>query len=103
MKLDRYLYRGVNEDIYNKNEAFKQKGLSFLRLPEHGDEYASHGSGLVHGSSEINSILAHQTDSSKFPSSGISATPIFEIAKKYATYNKKKGYVFKIDTCRFKE
>ena len=56
------------------------------------------------GKSQKNAVVGHQKASSKFPSSWISTTPIFENAKIYATHGSKYqfGYVFKIDTERLK-
>ncbi len=103
MEINEFLYRGVNLNIHNRKEGLKPKGLQFSRVPQHGESYARHGNNLSHGSSTVNAILAHQTCSSKFPSSGISTTPHFEIAKKYSTFESKKGVVYKIDKRKLKE
>jgi hypothetical protein len=58
------------------------------------------GEGVTFGESVTNAVIMHQKDSSKYPSAGVSTTPIFENAKSYATHNGKydSGYVYKIDT-----
>ena len=44
-------------------------------------------------------MIMHQRDSSKYPTSGISTTPIYENAVRCATHDGKyrSGYVYKID------
>lgn len=53
----------------------------------------------IAGPSIQNAVLGHQINSKRFPTSGISTTPIFERAKYYATNGGafSLGYVFKID------
>jgi len=103
METNHFLYRGVNSDIAKRKEGLKPKGLQFKRLPRHGESYVRHGNGVTHGLSTNNSILAHQIDSSEFPSSGISTSPKFDIARNYATYGGKKGVVYKIDKRKLQE
>ncbi len=58
---------------------------------------------ITYGESDTNAVVAHQRDSSIFPSSGVSTTPFFENAKIYALHKGKytSGYIFKIDTEQF--
>ena len=98
----RYLYRGVNPDLHAKTGGKlepKRSGQEFKRAVYYCEE-VYYGDGSVYGESESNAIIMHQRDSSKYPSSGVSTTPIFENAKSYATCCGKyqRGYVYKIDT-----
>lgn len=100
--MKKFLYRGVSMEMHNSGDGFKPKGASLTREAQHGEKYATHGN-IEHGSSIGNAIVAHQTSSEKFPSSGVSTTPHFEIARKYAIHNSVKGVVYKMDTDRFLE
>jgi hypothetical protein len=93
----KYLYRGVNKEMHDKAIGLNSKGTTLNRVVQLGEEFAQLGSGMQLGHSNTNGILAHQTDSSRYPTSGISTTTEFEIAKKYATYSNKVGYVYKFD------
>lgn len=100
--MERYLYRGVNPEIYQKSNGKlepKSIGSTFRRAIRFG-EGGRFGEGLKFGESETNAVIMHQKDSSKYPSVGVSTTPSFENAKSYATHNWKydSGYVYKIDT-----
>src|SRR5882762_4657715 len=98
--VERYLYRGVNAELYaitGGKLAPKATGQPFRRAVYFGEE-VYFGDGSVYGEAETNAVLMHQRNSSKYPSSGVSTTPIFENAKKYATHNNQSGYVYKIDT-----
>jgi hypothetical protein len=57
------------------------------------------GDGTTYEESEANAVIMHQRDSLKYPSSGVSTTPIYKNAEAYATHHGKhaRGYVFKID------
>ena len=98
----RYLYRGTNPDLYRSTGGKlrpKACGEDFKR-PVYYGEKVYYGDGIVYGESERNAVIMHQRDSSKNPTSGISTTPIYENAVRYATQNGKypSGYVYKIDT-----
>ncbi len=100
--MERYLYRGVNPDLHAKTGGKlepKRSGQEFRREVYYGEE-VYYGNGSTYGESETNAAIMHQRDSSKYPSSGVSTTPIFENAKSYATHGGKyqRGYVYKIDT-----
>ncbi|MDR4493065.1 MAG: hypothetical protein R3B74_01330 [Nitrospirales bacterium] len=75
----------------------KAIGVEFKRAIKYGQGF-KYGE-ITYGSSVKNAIMAHQKDSSTFPSSGVSTTPVFENAKAYALHNGvyTSGYVFKID------
>jgi hypothetical protein len=99
-----YLFRGVGIEMHNNGEGLKSKGTEFNIEGQLGDDFAMLGNGMLHGSAEVNAILAHQTDSSKYPTSGVSTTPHFERAKYYATKGgTASGIVYKIDPLKFSE
>ena len=97
----RYLYRGVNPDMFRSTSGkLLPKALNekFERPIYYGED-AYYGDGTVYGRSERNAVIMHQRDSTKYPTSGVSTTPIFENAVRYATRKGEysSGYVFKID------
>lgn len=98
--MERYLYRGVNSEMHERTEGQlipKALGHPFKRAGKYGQfKYGE----ITYGKSTKNAVVGHQKDSSSFPSSGVSTTPIFENAKEYATHKGKysSGYVYKIDT-----
>jgi hypothetical protein len=95
----RYLYRGVNADLYKSTGGRlvpKSLGQKFERRAYWGEGYW--GDGSVYGLSERNAVIMHQRDSTKYPTSGVSTTPNYEHAVRYATHHGKTGYVYKIDT-----
>lgn len=99
--MHRYLCRGVNPKIHKINAGRlvpKATGMPFKRSAYWGEFYW--GDGTTLDESEANAVIQHQLDSSKYPSSGISTTPSFENAKRYATNDGKyeSGYIYKIDT-----
>ena len=98
----RYLYRGVNQDLYRSTGGKlrpKACGDVFKR-PVYGGEKVYYKDRSVYGESEQNAVIMHQRDSSKYPTSGVSTTPIYENAVRYATHDGKhpSGHVYKIDT-----
>ncbi len=98
----RYLYRGVNQDLYRSTGGKlrpKACGEDFKRSVYYS-EGVSYNDGTVHGKSERNAVIMQQRDSSKYRTSGVSTTPIYENAVRYATHDGKhpSGYVYKIDT-----
>lgn len=94
---DRCLYRGVSEQMHVKKEGLSPKGTSFYRGVCF-DEGFRFDTGITFDKSVNNAIISHQTDSQKFPTSGVSTTPFFDRAKVYATHNgKHAGIVYKID------
>jgi hypothetical protein len=99
--MEQFLYRGVNTDIHRRNEGKlipKALGKPFRSHAYWGDAYWNDGS--VYGESERNTVIQHQRDSSKHTTSGISTTPSFENACRYATHDSKyaTGFVYKIDS-----
>ena len=99
--MTRYLYRGVNLDLHRRTGGKlkpKAVGEAFKRHVYYGQSYF--GDGSVHGESKRNAVIMHQRNSSKYPTSGVSTTPIYENAVRYATHDGKheSGYVYKIDT-----
>jgi len=106
--MSRYLYRGVNLNLYvasgGRLTPKAQEQQEFKRANYFGGDHYF-GDGSVYGNSERNAVIQHQRDSEKNKTSGVSTTPIYENAKRYATHDGKytEGYVFKIDTELLKE
>ncbi|MCF8459792.1 MAG: hypothetical protein K9G46_03645 [Flavobacteriales bacterium] len=98
----RFLYRGVSKAMYEEGHGLKPKGTSLLKVLTHNGDFKYDGSMTV-GESQANAILAHQLDSGKYPTSGVSTSFSFQIAKEYATYNGQPGYVYELDRMRFLE
>jgi len=100
--MHRYLYRGVNPELYKRTNGQllpKAVGEPFKKATYFGGDWYF-GDGSVLGESERNAVVQHQRDSNKNLTSGISTTPIFDNAKRYATHNGtySSGYIYKIDT-----
>lgn len=103
--IPRYLYRGANPNLHQETGGKlvpKASGEDFKQGARYGVTH--YGDGSVYGPSERNSVVAHQRDSAKNPTSGVSTTPIYENAMQYATHGGKhsSGYVYKIDTTLLK-
>jgi len=97
--MEKILYRGVNKklDEHNGGKLLpKDIGKPFKSYANYGE--VEYNDGSVYGESEANSVVMHQKDSSKYPTSGISTTPIIENAKSYAKHGGQNGYIYKIDT-----
>ncbi len=99
--MTRYFYRGVNRDLHRRTGGKlkpKAEGKAFKRPVHYGETY--YNDGTVFGESDRNAVIMHQRNSSKHPTSGISTTPIYENAVRYATHDGKheSGYVYKIDS-----
>lgn len=97
----KYLYRGVNANLHKDTEGIllpKLMGEPFVREVFFGEK-VYFGGGAVFGKSEQNAIVMHQQDSSEYKTSGVSTTPNYENAVKYATHNGKyeSGVVYKVD------
>lgn len=94
-----FLYRGVSLEIHLKYKGkLVPKGLTFKHPVKYGSRIAKYGSGITYGYSEINAVIGHQTNSTEFPTSGVSTTPHFERARLYATKGTNdKGIVYKIN------
>lgn len=108
MKMYAYIYRGVNPDMHEVSGGKlipKSPGKDFRQPIYFGstgdpEKDSYFGDGSVFGASETNTVIKHQRNSAKNPTSGISTTPIFDNAKKYATHDGKyaSGFVYKIAT-----
>ncbi len=94
-----YLYRGENKKMYRCSG-----GVLPPKLMKRPFEYVFRADGSIKadgsataGLSENNAVYGHQLSSSKFPTSGISTTPVFQRACYYATAGGRFafGYVFK--------
>lgn len=99
--MHRFLFRGVNAAMHRQNEGKlvpKAAGKPFRSHAYWGD--AEWNDGSVFGESERNTVIQHQRDSSKHATSGVSTTPIFENACRYATHDGRHttGFVYRIDT-----
>jgi hypothetical protein len=98
---DEILYRGANPDLHHRTGGKlkpKLEGEPFERHVHYGED-AYYSGGPVFGKSDRNAAIMHETDSSKYPTAGVSTTPIYENAVQYATHGGKyeSGYVYKID------
>jgi hypothetical protein len=98
-----YLYRGVCEKMYVADAGTvrpRQQGPFESGFNLDDGHYLDEG--LTFDSSVNNSVIKHQKDSRRYPTSGISTTPLFECARHYALTDgsESKGYVFKIDRSR---
>lgn len=96
-----YLYRGVNFYMYERTGGCllpKAIGAPFERSIKYAQGF-KYGE-ITYGKSAKHAVVAHQRNSSAFPSAGVSTTPVFENAKAYALHNGKyaAGYIFRIDT-----
>jgi hypothetical protein len=94
------LYRGVSKEKYDKDgKELKPYKIGQFESIISLDEGHRLGEGFTLDSTVNNSIVKHQKDSSRYPTSGISTTPIFDRAKYYALHGgkKEKGYVFVFD------
>ena len=97
----RYLYRGENEEMYKCSggalcpKLIKQPFEHVFKLD---GSIKCNGSATL-GPSEKNAVYGHQLSSEKFPTSGISTTPVFQRAQYYATGGGRfvLGYVLKLD------
>jgi hypothetical protein len=101
---ERYIYRGVSEEMHQTGKGLQPKGTSFYRI-NHFDEGLNFDMGCTFDGSTNNAVIVHQHDSKKFPTSGVSTTPFLERAKVYATNKGKRlsGIVYKIDRALLKE
>ena len=79
----------------------KSPGNPFKRPAYFGIDH--YGAGNTFGASHANAVIAHQRDSNIFRTSGVSTTPIFDNAVKYARGDGKfdSGIVYKIDSALF--
>ncbi len=100
MRNNNYLYRGVNINMHDANKGLFPKGTSLSRVL-HLDEGFHLDSGTTFDSSKENAVIAHQKNSNKYPTSGVSTTPHFNRARFYATNNNTiNGVVYKIERDR---
>lgn len=98
---DSYLFRGINQKMYQNSGGVlypKLMNYPFTYVFKADGSIIANGSAIA-GPSIQNAVLGHQINSKKFPTSGISTTPIFDRAKYYATNGGRfsLGYVFKLD------
>lgn len=62
-----------------------------IKLPDGKEHLIKHAGSITYGLSSQNAVFGHQINSNKFPTSGISTTPIWERAMYYALKGLKKG------------
>lgn len=96
------LYRGENINNWaeiKKNRFVRPKSNIFEIVFKYNGMFKYDGSILL-GPSKINAVNGHQIDSSEFYTSGISTTPFWDIAKKYALHNGKykSGIIMEFDS-----
>ena len=96
-----YLYRGVNEELFNKlNGKLSPKKMyqNFAAYAGAGDPHALCGSGIECGESDLNTVIFHQWEQKGLPTSGVSSSPNIDRARFYALDggNAKKGHIFKL-------
>jgi hypothetical protein len=101
--LPRRLFRGVNPKRFaaDGGRAPNRRGHPFPSSAQCGDEYAVCGSGIICGTAEANTVVAHQWKGrGAFKTSGISTSPYFERAKTYALHEGRyaHGKVVELDT-----
>lgn len=98
----RFLYRGVSLEMHNQsNGVLSPKGTSFEGI-SHFDQGFHFDQGLTFDESEENAVVEHQRNSNCYPTSGVSTTPHWDRAKKYATRNgTQDGIVYKLDRSKF--
>ena len=97
----RYLYRGINEEMYRSSGGVLRPRLintPFTYVFKADASVRADGSATA-GPSEKNAVYGHQLSSEKFPTSGVSTTPVFQRAQYYAIKGGlyALGYVFKLD------
>lgn len=102
---DRYLYRGINQTMYQSSG-----GMLYPKLINHSFTLVFKADGSIYadgsataGPSAQNAVFGQQLNSERFPTSGISTTPIIKRAQYYATTGGQcvLGYVFKLDRALF--
>lgn len=89
------VFRGVNFDLWkviNDEKVIKPKGLGLdFEITFKHDGSIRYDGSATFGSSIQNAVNGHQISSDKFPTSGISTTPIWERAMYYALRGLNKG------------
>lgn len=103
-----FLYRGVNQQLYEKLHGElrpKQAGKKFASFLVCGAPHAVCGSGVMCGESVANEAIYHQWTQSGFPTSGISTSPFVERARFYALGNNEFsiGYIYTLSVRRLNE
>ena len=100
-----FLYRGISYKKHLQNNGdIKPKGSTSRHPVFFGSPIANFGSGVTLGKSLNNAVIGHQTNSDRYPTSGVSTTPHLERAEFYATGGgKQKGIIYKINRDILKE
>lgn len=96
----RILYRGVSLEQHGAGSGLSSRSSETFELMFRiGDLGLKFDMGAVFGSSATNAVIAHQIDSSHYPTRGISTTPHFDRARHYALNGGRRemGMVYHID------
>jgi len=98
----RYLFRGVSADLDSQLKGKlkpKQHGTFAYEFTADTTEITCDNDRITMAPSEVNAVHRHQLSQKGYPTSGISTSPIFEVAKQYAKgkAGNLTGYVYKID------
>ncbi len=96
---DRFLYRGVNRDLYQATGGLVPRGFGPFEYTFLADGTIKADGSATAGPSEQNAVLRHELRQEGFPTAGISTTPSLERARIYALGGGRyaSGYVLKID------
>jgi len=95
---DCFLYRGVSLEMHNENNGVLSPKDTSFKLIFYFDQGFHLDQGLTLDESEENAVVMHQVDSTCYPTSGVSTTPHWDRAKKYATRNEtQNGIIYKLD------
>jgi hypothetical protein len=100
--MSRYLYRGVSVELdfelCGKLKP-KQQGEFLYEFTADSTELTCDNGRITLVSSEVNAVHRHQLLQKGYPTSGISTSPRFEVARKYAKgiLGYMEGYIYKID------
>ena len=99
------LYRGISKEKFERDgRLLKPNIVGPFESTFSLDDGHCLDEGLTLDSSVNNSVVKHQKDSGKYPTSGISTTPLYERAKHYASHaGRKNGLIFVIDRNLFSE
>lgn len=107
--LPEFLYRGVRESMYRANPRLlnpKKPGSEIATVFQRdGSVPRTRGSdprdlGAIRDYSITNTVLLHQLRQAGYETPGISTTPHFENARKYALYVESTGFIYRIATER---
>ena len=99
--VDNFLYRGVSLEMHRKNCGILMPKDTNFKRTVCLDQGFHLDQGVTLDESVENAVVAHQVNSTSFPTSGISTTPHYDRAQIYATYRSQKGIIYKLDRDTF--